>query len=394
MDHHPDFKPLHGIRVAEVTHMVMGPVCGMILSALGAEVIKVEPPAGDKTRQLSGMGTAFFPLFNRGKRSVTVEFGTEAGRAKLHRILSTCDVLVENLREGTLDTLGLNADELRKLYPLLVIASCKGFLAGPYEGRPAMDEVVQMMSGLAYMTGPEGRPLRAGTSVVDIMGGVMAALGAVAALMQRSRTGTGYAVQSGLFETSVFLVAQHMVQFQLSGIEPRPMPERDFSWPVYDIFQTADGQQLFIGAVTEAHWTNLCRGLSLEQLLDDPRLAQINDRIAARSWILPIVSQAVAACAREELMRMFERYSVPHAAVLRPAQLYDDPHVLRPGTLIATTMPDGTVFQAPALPLDVGGRPLTVDGYVPALGEADSDFADAGSRSQRVKVVGTTHDHG
>lgn len=361
--------------------MVMGPVCGMILSALGAEVIKIEPPSGDKTRQLSGMGTAFFPLFNRGKRSVTVDFASPEGAEKLHRILSTCDVLVENLRDGTLDALGLNAEDLRKRYPTLVIASCKGFLAGPYQGRPAMDEVVQMMTGLAYMTGPEGRPLRAGTSVVDIMGGVMAALGAVAALMQRTRTGTGYALQSGLFETSVFLVAQHMAQFQLSGVEPRPMPERDFSWPVYDIFETADAQKLFIGAVSEAQWINLCRGLALEDLLDDPRLANTNDRIEARSWTLPIFSQAVSDHLLDTLVRMFERDSVLHAPVLRPAQLYDDPHVQRPGALIDTTMPDGTVFQAPALPIDIGGRPLSIAGYVPALGEADADFADGANKS-------------
>ena len=146
--------PLAGIRVVEMSHMVMGPSCGMILALMGADVIKVEPPKGDKTRTLGGMGVSFFPLFNRGKRSVTLDLGTDAGQDALHRLLASADVFLENFRDESLTRQGLAADQLAARHPHLITAGHKGFLSGPYAHRPALDEVVQMMGGLAYMTGP------------------------------------------------------------------------------------------------------------------------------------------------------------------------------------------------------------------------------------------------
>src|SRR5690554_6580813 len=245
------FAPLAGVRVIEMSHMIMGPSCGMFLGFLGAEVIKVEPPEGDKTRDLTGMGRPFFPLFNRGKKSVQLDLKTAAGRAALDRLLATADVFVENFRDQALARMGADPNDLQARFPRLILASHKGFLSGPYENRTALDEVVQMMTGLAYMTGPTGRPLRVGSSANDIMGGLFGALAVVAALRERDSTGQGRSVRIGLFENCLLLVAQHMVQFELEGRNPPPMPERDFSWPVYDIFDTSDGQQVFVGAVSE-----------------------------------------------------------------------------------------------------------------------------------------------
>src|SRR5476651_1169047 len=177
--------PLTGVRVVEMTHMVMGPTCGMILAQLGAEVIKVEPPSGDKTRSLGGMGTAFFPLFNRGKRSVVLDFEKSGDRETMDRLLASADVFLENFRDGQLEKQGLGPEELHRKHPHLIVAGHKGFLSGPYEHRPALDEVVQMMSGLAAMTGTRDKPQRVGSSANDIMGGMFGAIAILAALYQK-----------------------------------------------------------------------------------------------------------------------------------------------------------------------------------------------------------------
>ncbi len=359
-----DFRPLHRIRVVEMTHMIMGPSCGQILAYLGAEVIKVEPPAGDKTRHLTGMGRGFFPSFNRGKRSITLDLKSEAGTSALNRLLATADVFVENFRDQSLSKMGFAPLDLQKAHPKLVIASCKGFLHGPYQDRTAMDEVVQMMTGMAYMTGPTGRPLRIGSSANDIMGGLFGALAVLGALMERQKTGQGRALRIGLFENCLMLVMQHMVQFDLDGREPAPMPEREFSWPVYDIFDTQDHRQIFVGAVTEGHWQILCNAIGLEHLLDDHRLQTKMDQIEARHWTIPIFAKAIKKRDFPELIEVFEASGIPFSPINRPADMYRDPHVLRPGGLQHSRLPGGQVFRAPGLPIEVDGdspQPVSLD---------------------------------
>ena len=364
-----NFRPLDGIRVVEMSHMIMGPSCGMFLGFLGAEIIKVEPPEGDKTRKLGGMGRPMFPLFNRGKKSVQLDLKTEAGRSALDRLLATADVFVENFRDASLSKMGADLERLRAAYPELIIASHKGFLQGPYQDRTALDEVVQMMTGLAYMTGPSGRPLRVGSSANDIMGGLFGAFSVLAALLERKETGRGRDLRIGLFENCLLLVAQHMVQFELEGRNPPPMPERDFSWPVYDIFDTADGRQMFVGAVTEGQWAALCDLLGLDALKADPRLQTRPDQIEARSWTVPIVARAIAGRASGELEREFEAIGIPYSPIARPCDMYQDPHVMRPGGLATSRLPDGTSFRAPSLPFEVDGVMLAGGGDLPAVGD-------------------------
>lgn len=359
-----DFRPLQGIRVVEMTHMIMGPSCGQVLAYLGAEVIKVEPPAGDKTRHLTGMGRGFFPSFNRGKRSITLDLKAEAGTIALDRLLATADVFVENFRDQSLDKMGFAPSELRNKHPKLIITSCKGFLRGPYQDRTAMDEVVQMMTGMAYMTGPTGRPLRIGSSANDIMGGVFGALAVLGALMERQQSGQGRALRVGLFENCLMLVMQHMVQFDLDGREPAPMPEREFSWPVYDIFDTHDQRQIFVGAVTEGHWQILCNAIGLEHLLEDSRLQTKMSQIEARHWTIPIFAEAIKKRNFTELVEILEASGIPFSPINRPADMYRDPHVLRPGGLQHSMLSGGQVFRAPGLPIEVDGdspRPASLD---------------------------------
>ena len=365
----PSFAPLKDIRVVELSHMIMGPACGMFLSLLGAEVIKVEPPGGDKTRYLQGMGRPMHPLFNRGKKSICLDLKSEAGQAALHRLLDTADVLVENFRDSALDGMGLDPDTLRQRYPRLILSGCKGFLEGPYQNRTALDEVVQMMTGLAYMTGPPGRPLRVGSSANDIMGGLFGAFAVLAALLERRDSGEGRTIRVGLFENCLLLVAQHMVQFDLDGVNPPPMPARDFAWPVYDVFDTASDRQLFIGAVTDGQWHTITGLLGLEHLRDDPRLKGREAQIAARSWTVPIFAEAVARFTAEDLITKFEAHGIPFSPIARPGDMFDDPHVLRPGGLATSHMPDGQAFRAPALPFEVDHLAGAPAGDVRAVGE-------------------------
>jgi crotonobetainyl-CoA:carnitine CoA-transferase CaiB-like acyl-CoA transferase len=360
--------PLAGVRVVEMTHMVMGPTCGMILAQLGAEVIKVEPPAGDKTRSLGGMGVSFFPLFNRGKRSVVLDFIKPEDREMMHRLLSNADVFVENFRDGQLEKQGLGADELRRRHPHLIVCGHKGFLTGPYVHRPALDEVVQMMSGLAAMTGTSQKPQRVGSSANDIMGGMFGAISILAALYQK-RAGTGGAdIRIGLFENCLFLVAQHMVEYEMTGNKPRSMPEREHAWPIYDIFEAADGQRIFIGVVTEGHWQSFCREFGLTEFLEDSSLRTTTDRILARSRIIPRTAEIIKQWNVADLSATLDRLNICFAPINRPEDLFEDPHVLRPGGLVNNTNADGEPFRVPALPIEWNGANIGEGLKVPALG--------------------------
>ena len=361
--------PLSGMRVIEFSHMVMGPTCGMILADLGAEVIKVEPPGGDRTRNLPGLGIGFFRSFNRNKLSVVLDVDTADGHADALELIAASDVMIENFRPGRMALLALDYASLRERFPALIYVSHKGFLPGPYEHRTALDEVVQMMGGLAYMTGPPGRPLRAGTSVNDIMGGMFGALGVLAALQERNRTGRGQEVQSALYENCVFLNAQHMQQFAMTGEPPPPMPARVSSWGVYDIFTLANDEQLFIAAVSDRQWQLLCKVLDAPELANDPALATNTQRVNARASMLPRLREILAHRDLATLESRLEAAALPYARIMRPDQLFDDPHLKESGGLAAMQTEEGTMTEIPLLPILLGGRRLTVRRPLPKVGE-------------------------
>jgi crotonobetainyl-CoA:carnitine CoA-transferase CaiB-like acyl-CoA transferase len=361
--------PLSGIRVVEFAHMVMGPTCGLVLADLGAEVIKIEPvPAGDNTRRLTGSGAGFFAMFNRNKRSLALDLKSAKGREIILRLIGTADVVTENFRPGAMAGLGLDYGNLRKLNPRLIYASHKGFLAGPYEQRTALDEVAQMMGGLAYMTGLPGRPLRAGSSVIDIMGGMFGALGVMAALVQRQRTGQGQEVTSSLFESVVLLMGQHMAYLATTGKPLPPMSIRVAAWAVYDIFETADGQQIFIGVVSDTQWKQFCEAFGRPDLLADAALATNVQRVHARDRLIPIVAEVFKKFAKAELMAKCEATGLPFAPITKPEDLFDDPHLNASGGLLDITLPNGTPTKLPALPLEMAGRRLGVRRDLPRIG--------------------------
>ncbi|AWG27829.1 CaiB/BaiF CoA transferase family protein [Burkholderia cenocepacia] len=361
--------PLDGVRVVEFTHMIMGPTCGMILADLGAEVIKVEPPGGDKTRTLPGLGIGFFRSFNRNKKSVVIDITTSQGRETAAELIGTCDVMVENFRPGLMKSLGLDHETLSERYPRLISVSHKGFLPGPYEKRLALDEVVQMMGGLSYMTGPVGRPLRAGTSVNDIMGGMFGAIGVLAALREREVTGRGQEVQSALFENCVFLSAQHMQQYAMTGEPPPPMPARVSAWSVYDVFTLADGEQLFIGAVSDKQFVTLCDVLGRPDLAADPRFANNAMRVVVRPELLACVGAVLKDRRADELAPKLEAAGIPYAPIVRPEQLLDDPHLKASGGLAPMQADDGSMTDVVLLPITIGGRRPGVRHALARIGE-------------------------
>ena len=361
--------PLSGIRVVEFTHMVMGPTCGMVLGDMGADVVKVEPLAGDSTRKLLGVGAGFYPLFNRNKKSIALDLESASGREVVARLVARADIVSENFKPATMEKLGLDYATLSARHPRLIYVSHKGFLPGPYEHRTALDEVVQMMGGLAYMTGRSGDPLRAGSSVNDIMGGVFGAMGAMAALMQRQQTGQGQQVQAALFENNVFLVAQHMLQFAVTGQPAAPMPERISPWGIYDVFSVQGGAQIFLAVVGDTQWRVFCEAFGFADLYADTRIATNNDRVRARAWLMPLLRERLALHTREELSAVFEREGLPFAPITDPQHLFDDPHLLQTGGLAPMTLPDGRETSVPLLPLTLDGERLGLRLDPPRLGQ-------------------------
>jgi crotonobetainyl-CoA:carnitine CoA-transferase CaiB-like acyl-CoA transferase len=362
------------LKVVEFTHMVMGPSIGLILGDLGAEVIKVEPIEGDATRRLKGSGAGYFPMYNRNKRSIRIDLKHPEGLKVAKDLAAWADVFIENFRPGAMSRLGLGYEGLRADNPRLIYCSAKGFLPGPYENRTALDEVAQMMGGLAYMTGPPGRPLRAGASVIDVTGGMFGVIGILAAVEQRHATGEGQSVDCSLFETTAFLVGQHMAQKAVTGEAARPMPVRVSAWAVYDVFDTADGEQVFVGVVSDAQWKAFCRVFGRDAWAADPSLTLNNDRVLARDRIMPELRALFAGLPKAEVLRLCEEANLPFAPITRPEDLETDAHLLASEGLVRVTVGAAGQADLPALPLRMMGHRGGLRHDVPEAGAHSRDI--------------------
>ncbi|MCR0983898.1 CaiB/BaiF CoA transferase family protein [Roseomonas populi] len=388
-------RPLQGLRVLEFSHTIMGPCAGLLLADLGADVVKVEPaPAGDHTRRLPGFASGFFATFNRNKRSLAIDLKKPEGRAAVHRLAAEADVVLENYGPGTMERLGCGWDTLSALNPRLIYLALKGFLAGPYEHRPALDEVVQFQAGLAYMTGPPGQPLRAGASVVDIMGAVFGIVAVLAALRERDRTGQGQRVGSALFESAVFLVGSHMAGAAATGEPVPPMPARRGAWGVYEPFTTADGGQVFIGVTSDAQWVRFCEVFGFDDLAADERLHTNAERTRARPWLIPELKERIGTLPRDAVVERCEKAAISWAPVGKPADLFEDPHLLAGGGLLATAMSvlGGGTTEAllPALPVEFGGAKerTALQRQPPRMGENNAEvLAEAGFTPDEIEAL-------
>lgn len=347
--------PLENIKVLAFTHAVMGPSAALILADLGAEVIHIEPPLGDSTRRLKGFGIGYFPFFNRNKKCLAVDLKADEGKKIIFKLVETADILLENFGPGTMDRLGYDYESLSKINPRLIYCTLKGFLPGPYEKRVAMDEVVQMMGGLAFMTGPPGQPLRAGTSIIDITGGMFGALGSILALYDRERTGKGTFIKSALFETTAFIMGQHMAYAALTEGPVPPMPARVSAWSIYRLFETKDADQVFIGIISEKHWQQFCEAFGRSDWLEDQRLKTNNDRIREREWFLPEVEKLVKQYSKQEIIEICDKAGICFAPIVRPEDLFDDPQLNQGESgLLETTFPSGEKTKMPRLPVQIG----------------------------------------
>ncbi|MCP3999510.1 MAG: CoA transferase [Gammaproteobacteria bacterium] len=377
--------PLAGVKVIEFTHMVMGPAAGLMLADMGADVIKIEPVGGDATRRLLGSGSGYFPMYNRNKRSFCVNLKSAEGKAAVLKLIENADVLIENFRPGTMDRLGFGYDDLSKLNSGLIYCSEKGFLAGPYEHRTALDEVAQMMGGLAYMTGPPGQPLRAGASVIDVTGGMFGAIGVLGALHQRNLTGKGQKVVASLYESTVFLVGQHMAQKAVTGKAASPMPARVSAWAIYQVFQTKD-DPVFVGVVSDKQWGLLCESFGLDELANDEALKSNNDRVLAKERLVPIIQEVFMGYTKAELMEKLEKTGLPFAPIARPEDLFEDEHLNASGGLVPFTVTDGDFkgeqVELPALPLEMDGHRFGLHQPVPHAGEHTREVLEAAGYSE------------
>jgi len=384
--------PLKGIKVVEFTHMVMGPATGVILADLGADVVKVEPIGGDKTRRLKGSGAGYFSMYNRNKKSISVNMKSDEGMQIVMRLLEDADVVIENFRPGAMDKLGLSYEQLKRFNPRIIYCSLKGFLSGPYSNRTALDEVAQMMGGLAYMTGLPDKPMRAGSSVIDITGGMFGVIGVLAALERRHATGTGQLVSSSLFETTAFMVGQHMAQEAVSGEAPPPMSVRRSAWSIYDIFYSGENERIFVGVVSDHLWKRFCQEFSLDELAQDPLLDANNERVKQRDRIMPIVETLFAGMGTAEMMQRLERAGIPFARINKPSDLFEDEHLSTSGGLVNVTLPEGEnkgrVTSLPALPIEVDNEKFGLRNDVPEFGQhSDELLAELGFSSAEIEKL-------
>jgi len=381
--------PLSGIRVLEFCHTIMGPTAGLILADLGADVIKIEPADGDSTRRRIGFAAGFFATFNRNKRSLALDLKSDEGRALLYRLVETADAVLENYAPGTMERLGCGYAELSQRNPRLIYCALKGFLSGPYEHRPALDEVVQFMAGLAYMTGPPGQPLRAGSSVVDIMGGMFAVIGLQAALRERESTGMGQFVKSALYESTAFLMMQHMAGEVVTGKPMPPMPTRDGAWAIYEPFPTSDGAQIFIGLTSDGQWRRFCEHFERHDLLQDPAYKTNEDRVRQRPALRPVVGSIVAKHKLAELAELFDRIDIPFAPVAKPGDLFEDPQLNAGGRMFEIDFPNGARAKIPRLPIEIGHHDFALQRQAPTLGQHSAEIlAELGVAPDEIAALG------
>jgi crotonobetainyl-CoA:carnitine CoA-transferase CaiB-like acyl-CoA transferase len=376
-------SPLNGLRVLEFTHAVMGPTTGLLLADMGAEVIHVEPPQGDETRRLKGFGTGYFPFYSRNKKSLAVDIKNEQGKEIIYQLAKNTDVVVENFGPGTMERLGFGYEKLKSINDKIIYCSLKGFLNGPYENRHAMDEVVQMMGGLAYMTGRPGDPLRAGTSIIDITGGMFGFIGILLALYERHSSGKGKLVKASLFETTAFLMGQHMAYGAITQTPVPPMPARVSAWSVYRIFNTKDNDQVFIGIISEKHWVRFCEVFGWNDWLADDRLQSNNLRIDNREWFLPELENRLKQYSKSDIVHKCEEAAIPFAPIAKPEDLFGDIQLNTGAMLLPTTLPDGTHTKLPATPLDYDGQKAGLRFNPPAIGEHTSEI---------LKSIGLSND--
>ncbi|MGX9981435.1 CaiB/BaiF CoA transferase family protein [Methylobacterium fujisawaense] len=386
--------PLAGMRVIELAHIMAGPVCGLMLADMGAEVIKVEKMDGDDTRRtvppaLEGESAAYM-MMNRGKRGISLDLKDPDGVAVLRRLLKGADVLIENYRGGTMERLGIGYETLREEFPALVYCSLSGFgRTGPYAERAGFDLVAQGMSGLMSITGegPGRPPMKCGPPVTDITAGILAAMGVLAAYSNRLRTGKGQAVDTSLFEAGITHTYWQSAIAMATGVAPGPMGSAHPLNAPYEAFETADGW-ITIGAANQTNWLRLLKAIGAEALADDPRFAVNRDRMINRQDLAGTLAPIFRAHSSAEWLARLEAGGVPAGPVLDVNAMHRDPQALAREMVVEVEHPRVGRMKTLGLPVKFSETPGRVHGPAPLLGEhSRAILAEAGYASAEIDAL-------
>ena len=375
--------PLSGLKVIELAHIMAGPVCGLMLADMGADVIKVEKTTGDDSRRFVppevGGESAAFMMMNRGKRGVALDLKDPRGQEALRRMLHDADVVIENYRTGTMERLGLGYEYLRQANPGLIYVEVSGFgRTGPYANRGGFDLIAQGMSGLMSITGegPGRPPVKVGAPVSDITAGILAAMGALAALHHRRETGEGQRVDTSLFEAAITHTYWQSAIAFATGTSPGPMGSAHPLNAPYQAFATADGW-ITLGAANQGNWERLCRLIGSENLIEDPRFLTNADRMANREELEQVLNDVFRQRCTSEWLEVLENGGVPAGPAHSVGEMHQDPQVRARNMVVATEHPTAGTVETLGLPVKFSATPGAVQGPAPRLGADMEDVLDA-----------------
>jgi CoA:oxalate CoA-transferase len=386
--------PLSGIRVIDLTRILAGPFCTQLLADLGAEVIKVEPPGhGDPVRGQGAIRDGlswYYAQFNRNKKSITLDLYAEAGKAVLADLLRGADVLVENYRPGVLDRMGFDAARLEELNPALIVGSVNGYgSTGPYVDRPAFDFIAQAMSGFMSVTGAQGEPVRAGPPIADLVAGLYAAFGIVAALLARGGPGSGRGqrVEASLTGGLISMLAYFSAQYFATGRVPeRTGNDHPVVYP-YGLFHAADGE-VAIAPSTPVHVRRFLEALGLADLLDDPAFADNDARVRHRERLRPLIDAKIGEATVDAWIERLNAAGVPCGRVMSLADVFSDPQVLAQEMVLEVEHPGHGAVRMTGFPVKLGGTPARLRRPAPRLGEhTDAILAELGYDAARLAAL-------
>jgi CoA:oxalate CoA-transferase len=372
-------KPLAGLRVLDLSRVLAGPYCAMMLADYGADVVKIEPPkVGDDSRAFGpfvGKESAYFMSLNRNKRSMTLNFKRQAECDVFKEMVKHADIVLENYRPGTMEKFGLGYDVLKVINPKIIYAACSGFgHSGPYQYKPAYDIIVQAMGGIMSITGPEGgEPCRVGASVGDIIAGMFTAYGIMMALHHRDKTGEGQKVDVAMLDSQVAVLENAIARYVTSGSVPTPLGNRHPSISPFSSFTAKDGH-IIVGAGNERLWTKLCNILEKPELLADPRFENNSKRTAHVKELTAILNEVFSKKTIAEWLTVLEEAELPCAPINTIDKIVNDPHIKSREMIVEVEHPVAGHLKMAGLPVKMSATPGAIERPAPLLGQHTAEL--------------------